>query len=86
MQMHWDASMHVTTFKHVLSADEQVCAAMWKWTVNHDTNVTNLGDYCKNQRGRKGDSDKFYWVSRPSDYMLTHFKLFSEVNTHAPVP
>lgn len=63
----------------LLPAYPQVCAAIWKWSINNETMITNLGDWCKNQKGRWGQSDKFYWVSRPSDYMLTHFKLFSEV-------
>ena len=71
--------MNACARKNALSADLQVCGAIYKWTVNSETNVTDLGDWCKNQRGRKGDPDKFYWVSRPSDYMLTHFKLFSKV-------
>ena len=62
-----------------LPAHPQVCAAIWKWSINNETMITNLGDWCKNQKGSRGQSDKFYWVSRPSDYMLTHFKLFSEV-------
>ena len=55
----------------------QLCAAIWKWSITHETNVTNLGDWCKDKRGE--ESDKFYWVSRTSDCMLTHFQLFSEV-------
>ncbi len=48
------------------------------WSITHETCITNLGDWCKNKQGE--ESDKFYWVSRPSDYMLTHFQLFSEVS------
>lgn len=58
----------------------QVCAAVWKWSITQETGVTNLGDWCKDEKGE--ESDKFYWVSRPSDYMLTHFKLFSQVCFH----
>ncbi|KAL3134950.1 hypothetical protein ABBQ32_007910 [Trebouxia sp. C0010 RCD-2024] len=59
----------------------KVCAAIWEWSINDETLVTNLGDWCKSQKGAGGHADKFYWVSRPSDYMLTHFKLFSEIDT-----
>ena len=56
----------------------QICAAIWEWSITHETRITNLGDWCKNKQGK--EADKFYWVSRPSDYMLTHFQLFSEVS------
>ncbi|KAL0041273.1 hypothetical protein WJX77_010658 [Trebouxia sp. C0004] len=57
----------------------KLCAAIWKWSITAETRVTNLGDWCKDKDGK--EADKFYWVSRPSDYMLTHFQLFSEVDT-----
>lgn len=57
----------------------KVCAAIWKWSVTAETNITNLGDWCKEQMG--DEPNRFYWVTRPSDYMLTHFQLFSEVDT-----
>ncbi len=60
-----------------LSLCLQLCAAIWKWSITAETCITNLGDWCKDKEGE--EADKFYWASRPSDYMLTHFQLFSEV-------
>lgn len=62
----------------------QVCAAIWKWSVTEETNITNLGDWCKDQKG--DEPNRFYWVTRPSDYMLTHFQLFSEVSSYPAIP
>ena len=62
----------------------QVCAAIWKWSVTAETNITNLGDWCKDEKG--DEPNKFYWVTRPSDYMLTHFQLFSEVSSYLAIP
>ncbi len=60
----------------------QVCAALWKWCINKDTFITNLGDWCLTSTGLQANapSNKYNFVSRASDYMLTHFKLFSEVS------
>ena len=55
----------------------QVCAAIWEWSVTHETFITNLGDWCKTDESKA--SDHLYWVSRTSDYMLCHFQIFSEV-------
>lgn len=60
----------------------QVCAALWKWCINDETLVTNLGDWCLTGYGlQQMHPDMVYNnVSRPSDYMLTHFLLFSQVS------
>ncbi len=60
----------------------QVCAALWNWCINKDTFITNLGDWCLTSTGLQANapSNKYNFVSRASDYMLTHFKLFSEVS------
>ncbi|DBA92104.1 TPA: hypothetical protein ACH3X1_015830 [Trebouxia sp. C0004] len=62
---------------------EKVCAALWKWCINKDTFITNLGDWCLTSTGLQANapSNKYHFVSRASDYMLTHFKLFSEEDT-----
>lgn len=60
----------------------QVCAALMKWCINKDTFVTNLGDWCLTGTGLQASAAaaKYHYVSRVSDYMLTHFKLFSKVS------
>ena len=60
----------------------QICASLWKWCINKDTFITNLGDWCLTSTGLQANapSNKYNFVSRASDYMLTHFKLFSEVS------
>ena len=59
----------------------QICAALWKYCINQETFVTNLGDWCLTKTGLQANApdNKYHFVSRASDYMLTHFKLFSEV-------
>lgn len=66
---------------HLMSA-LQICAALWEWCINQETFVTNLGDWCLTGTGLQASApgNKFHYVSRASDYMLTHFKLFSEVS------
>ncbi|KAL3157183.1 hypothetical protein ABBQ38_001422 [Trebouxia sp. C0009 RCD-2024] len=61
----------------------KICAALWTWCINKDTFITNLGDWCMTGTGLQANApcNKYHFVSRASDYMLTHFQLFSEEDT-----
>ena len=74
--------MKTNTIKSICCLFLQICAAQWKWCINKDTFITNLGDWCLTGTGLQADapSNKYHFVSRASDYMLTHFQLFSEVS------
>lgn len=67
----------------------QICAALQKWCINHDTFITNLGDWCLTGVGLQQIHPNIPYnnVTRVSDYMLTHFLLFSQVgHMHAIRP
>ena len=68
-------------FTQTSSSFVQICAALHKWCINHDTSITNLGDWCLTGVGLQeiNPSIPYNNVTRVSDYMLTHFLLFSQV-------
>ena len=60
----------------------EICDALHCWCINHKTHIPYLGDWvlAAGASGRMDAThDNFADISRPSDWCLTHFRLFQQV-------
>lgn len=63
----------------------RICNALWEYCINKQTFVPLIGDWVGGPGERCGPLPDvcYYDITRPSDFCLTHFLLFSQVRSRA---